>query len=115
MSLTFSAALCASLNAYAETIEVQDFKYAGPYAVALPWMADSVNVKGEPFSMENLLDSPLSFTLLPHGKKVTSLTAIDTQANALHLASSHWSRERAQPQGWAWPLLPYRHERRTME
>ena len=87
MSLTFSAALCASLNAYAETIEVQDFKYAGPYTVALPWMADSVNVKGEPFSMENLLDSPLSFTLLPHGKKVTSLTAIDTQANALHLAS----------------------------
>ncbi len=87
MALTFSAALCASTNAYADTIEVQRFKYAGPYAVAMPWMADSVNVKGEPFAMEKLLDSPLSFATLTQGKEITALTAIDTQANALHLAS----------------------------
>ena len=67
-TLTFSAALCASLgtslSAFAETIEVQKLKHAGPYPVATPWMADSVNVKGEKFSMEGVLDSPLSFTLL---------------------------------------------------
>jgi hypothetical protein len=49
-ALTFSAALCASLgtslSAFAETIEVQKLKHAGPYPVATPWMADSVNVKG---------------------------------------------------------------------
>ena len=49
-ALTFSAAFCASLglslSANAETIEVQKLKHAGPYPVATPWMADSVNVKG---------------------------------------------------------------------
>ena len=42
-----SAALMASLNVNAESIEVQKFKYAGPYPVSVPWMADSVNVKAE--------------------------------------------------------------------
>ena len=35
-AFTFSAALMASLGANAETIEVQKFKYAGPYPVATP-------------------------------------------------------------------------------
>ena len=39
MALTFSAALCASMTAQAETIEVKKFKYAGPFPVSLPWMA----------------------------------------------------------------------------
>ena len=33
MALTFSAALCASMTAQAETIEVKKFKYAGPFPV----------------------------------------------------------------------------------
>lgn len=92
-ALTFSAALCASLgtslSAFAETIEVQKLKHAGPYPVATPWMADSVNVKGEKFSMEGVLDSPLSFTLLNNGKEVAAsqLLADSKQQNALHLAS----------------------------
>lgn len=53
MALTFSAALCASMTAQAETIEVKKFKYAGPFPVSLPWMADSVDIKGEKFAMEN--------------------------------------------------------------
>lgn len=85
MALTFSAALCASLNANAETIEVQKFKYAGPYPVATPWMADDVNVKGEKFSLEKLLDSPLAFASLNKGKEITGL--VSSQENALHLAS----------------------------
>lgn len=103
-ALTFSAALCASLgtslSAFAETIEVQKLKHAGPYPVATPWMADSVNVKGEKFSMEGVLDSPLSFTLLNNGKEVAAsqLLADSKQQNALHLASftvSNTSRTKA--------------------
>ena len=44
-ALTFSAALCASLSANADTIEVQKLKHVGPFPVSTPWMADSVNVK----------------------------------------------------------------------
>lgn len=90
-ALTFSAALCASLglslSANAETIEVQKLKHAGPYPVATPWMADSVNVKGEKFSMEGVLDSPLSFTLLNNGKEVTAAQLLADKQDALHLAS----------------------------
>lgn len=85
MALTFSAALMTALSANAETIDVQKFKYAGPYPVATPWMSDSVDVKGEQFSMEKLLDSPLSFARLGEGREVTSL--VGSQQNALHLAS----------------------------
>ena len=102
-ALTFSAALCASLgtslSAFAETIEVQKLKHAGPYPIATPWMADSVNVKGEKFSMEGVLDSPLSFTLLNNGKEVAASQLLaDSRQNALHLASftiSNTSRTQA--------------------
>ena len=58
-----SAALMASLNVNAESIEVQKFKYAGPYPVSVPWMADSVNVKAEKYSMDGVLDSPLNLSV----------------------------------------------------
>lgn len=83
-----AAALMASISASAETIEVKTLKYAGPYAVAQPWMADSVNIKGEAFDLKQLLDSPLSFTLLNKGKEVTAAQLLaDKQQDALHLAS----------------------------
>ena len=83
-----AAALMASISASAETIEVKTLKYAGPYAVAQPWMADSVNIKGEAFDLKQLLDSPLSFTLLHKGKEVSAAQLLaDKQQDALHLAS----------------------------
>lgn len=83
-----AAALMASISASAETIEVKTLKYAGPYAVAQPWMADSVNIKGEAFGLKQLLDSPLSFTLLNKGKEVSAAQLLaDKQQDALHLAS----------------------------
>ena len=100
LSLTLSAALMASLSGNAETIEVQKFKYAGPYLVVMPWMSDSVNVKAEKFSMDDLLDSPLSFASLGGAKEVDGLDGTLTQGkqNALHLASftlSNTSRTKA--------------------
>lgn len=92
MALTFSAALCASMTAQAETIEVKKFKYAGPFPVSLPWMADSVDIKGEKFAMEKLLDSPLSFTYFNQGKEVSSLSSASSP-HALNLASFSLSNE----------------------
>ena len=93
-ALMFSAALCASLDANAETIDVQKFKYAGPYPVVTPWMVDSVNVKEEKFSLDNLLDSPLSFEKWEAAKGKTSVVTeqqmsslVEGKQNALHLAS----------------------------
>lgn len=87
--LTFSAALMASLSAAAETIEIQKFKCLGPYPVATPWMADSVNIKAETFSMDKLLDSPLSFARLGEGKELNHLVIAqdESKQSALHLAS----------------------------
>lgn len=82
-----AAALMASISASAETIEVKTLKYAGPYAVAQPWMADSVNIKVEAFDLKQLLDSPLSFTLLNKGKEVTAAQLLADKQDALHLAS----------------------------
>lgn len=82
-----AAALMASISASAETIEVKTLKYAGPYAVAQPWMADSVNIKGEAFDLKQLLDSPLSFTLLNKGKEVSATQLLADKQDALHLAS----------------------------
>ena len=85
MALTFSAALCASLTANAEDIEVTKFKYVGPYNVATPWMVDSVNVKAEKYNAAQLLDSPLSLDKLGGGKATASLP---TGGNdALYVAS----------------------------
>ena len=82
-----AAALMASISASAETIEVKTLKYAGPYAVVQAWMADSVNIKGEVFDLNQLLDSPLSFTLLNKGKEVTAAQLLADKQDALHLAS----------------------------
>ena len=82
-----AAALMASISANSETIEVKTLKYAGPYAVAQPWMADSVNIKGEAFDLKQLLDSPLSFTLLNKGKEVSAAQLLADKQDALHLAS----------------------------
>ena len=84
-AFTLSAVLMASLNVSAETIDVQKFKYVGPYPVSTPWMVDSVNVKAEKFAMDKLLDSPLAFDRLAAGKEITHLVG-DAQ-DALHLAS----------------------------
>lgn len=84
-ALMMSAALMASLNVDAENIEVQKFKYAGPYPVKMPWMADSVNVKAEAFSMDGVLDSPLNFNVLKQARTVSVLP--NGGQDALHLSS----------------------------
>lgn len=52
----------------AENIEIKTFKYAGPYPVQMPFMADSVDVNGKNFAAGQLLDTPLSTELAEHGQ-----------------------------------------------
>ena len=60
-------ALCATMLASAENIDVKSFRYAGPYAVQQPYMVDSVDVNSKAFAMKNLLDTPLSLDVLEQG------------------------------------------------
>lgn len=85
LACTFSAALCSALAVHADTIDVTTFRYAGPYPVVTPWMADSVNVKAETFSLDKLLDSPLNTSALQKGKVVSVLP--NGKQDALHLSS----------------------------
>ena len=84
-TLTFCAALMACMGVDADTVDVQKFKYTGPYPVAKPWMADSVDVKGEKFGLEKLLDSPLSLDKVKAGVEISALER--SKQDALHLAS----------------------------
>ena len=65
--ILLAGALCATMLASAENIDVTSFRYAGPYVVQQPFMVDSVDVHSKAFAMKNLLDTPLSLDLLEQG------------------------------------------------
>ena len=66
-TILLAGALCASMLASAENIDVKSFRYAGPYPVQQPYMVDSVDVNSKAFAMKNLLDTPLAFEQLEQG------------------------------------------------
>lgn len=65
--ILLASALCASMLASAENIDVKSFRYAGPYPVQQPYLVDSVDVHSKAFAMKNLLDTPLDFEQLQQG------------------------------------------------
>ena len=84
--ILLAGALCASMFASAEKVEVNTFRYAGPYQVQQPYMVDSVDVHSKAFVMKNLLDTPLSFEQLQQGTSFTGevLPGV-SNGSALHL------------------------------
>ena len=84
--ILLAGALCASMFASAEKVEVNTFRYAGPYQVQQPYMVDSVDVHSKAFVMKNLLDTPLSFEQLQQGTSFTGevLPSV-SNGSALHL------------------------------
>ena len=84
--ILLAGALCASMFASAEKVEVNTFRYAGPYQVQQPYMVDSVDVHSKAFAMKNLLDTPLSFDQLQQGTSFTGevLPSV-SNGSALHL------------------------------
>ena len=84
--ILLAGALCASMFASAEKVEVNTFRYAGPYQVQQPYMVDSVDVHSKAFAMKNLLDTPLSFDQLQQGTSFTGEVLPGmSNGSALHL------------------------------
>lgn len=79
-------ALCMGVWASAETLPVNAFHYAGPFALRQPFMVDSVDVNAKPFKAESFLDTPLSFDALGQATQVSSLPTT-AEGRALHLAA----------------------------
>ena len=75
------SAICAI--AFAETIEVKTFRYAGPFEVKTPHKVDTTDIAGKPFDPESALDRELSLELLKAAPKAAELQLAD--APALHL------------------------------
>ena len=56
------SALILAHSLLAREIPVTEVLYAGPYRVVLPYMVDSLNVKGERYGEKELLKQPVSFS-----------------------------------------------------
>ena len=65
--ILLAGALCASMLASAENIDVKSFRYVGPYQVHQPYLVDRVDVNSKAFAMKNLLETPLALEQLEQG------------------------------------------------
>ena len=84
--ILLAGALCASMLASAENIDVKSFRYAGPYVVQQPYLVDSVDVNSKAFVMKSLLDTPLALEQLQQGTSFTGEVLPNTSNGyALHL------------------------------
>ena len=66
-----------------QTINVDNFRYAGPFEVKTPHKVDTVDIAGKPFDPESALDRELSLSLPKETKAVEVLEA--AEAPAIHL------------------------------
>ena len=84
--ILLAGALCASMLASAENIDVKSFRYVGPYQVHQPYLVDSVDVNSKAFAMKNLLDTPLALEQLGQGTSFQGETLPNVnEGYALHL------------------------------
>ena len=86
-------ALTGCLFANGETMKVNRFKYAGPYKVSQPYMADQTDVNGKPYNEKGILDTYLSFTSLENAPFVGQAPA-GTPENTLNLIGFTLKNER---------------------
>ena len=86
-------ALTGCLFANGETMKVNRFKYAGPYTVSQPYMADQTDVNGKSYNEKGVLDTYLSFTSLENAPIVGELPA-GTPENTLNLIGFTLKNER---------------------
>lgn len=89
------------LYAAEEEVKVSRYKYAGPFEVRKPIMADSLNVNGKTFEEKNLLKSSIAFNevlkqaVILHADTTDSVSfpGLDKR-NALHVLSFYMSSDR---------------------
>lgn len=63
----------SGLLCIADTLDVNHFRYAGPYEVLNPFIIDTLNVSGEPYKAESILDAGMSSDVLRAADFVSSV------------------------------------------
>ena len=82
------------MMAQADTIDVNTFKYAGPFEIKAPFMTDSTDVQSRAFFESDLLDCPVDLNLVNEGRDIPAGTLPKSSANALHLIGFNISVQR---------------------
>lgn len=81
-------------------INIGRFLYAGPFELKMPFMVDSLNVKGDTYTAKEILKTPLSFHAVRESSQTINSQSEELQfikANspyALHLASFYLNSDR---------------------
>ena len=83
--LFVAVAMCVVLLAQGKDIKITKFRHAGPYAVQMPIVIDSLGVDSKPFKAESMLDAPLRLDLVKGGQVVDTIVERHSAATALHL------------------------------
>ncbi|MDR0749301.1 MAG: prolyl oligopeptidase family serine peptidase [Tannerellaceae bacterium] len=80
----------------AEEINITRFRYAGPFEVKMPFIADSLNVKGAKYAEKELIKTALSFSPVRQSRQTVEslLPAGTNNPYALHLASFYLNSDR---------------------
>ena len=73
------------MMAQADTIDVTTFKYAGPFEVRTPFLADSTDVNSHAFSETDILDCAVDLGKVDEGKEIKAGTVPGSNGSALHL------------------------------
>lgn len=95
------SALCCCGSLWAQEVVVRQYKYAGPYEVKKPFLADSLDVNSKKFSDKELLNTTVPFcNLSQSGQTLDAASsgelALPTSASsfALHLVSFYLNSDR---------------------
>ena len=78
-------ALSLMLTAQADTIPVQQFRYAGPYALRQPVQIDSTDVNAKTYDEKSLLDATLNLDLVKQGQPFEGDSLPGADGPSLHL------------------------------
>ena len=78
-------ALCWSAFLSAQNIDVNTYRYAGPYNLQMPFMIDSTDVNAKRYGEEQLLNSELSLSEWEQGTLFTGELLPKSMGYALHL------------------------------
>lgn len=90
------SALCTCCSLFAEEVPVKQFRYAGPYEVKKPFLADSLDVNSKKFTDEALLKTAIPFSNVRESSQMleAGTPAGATGACSVSLASFYLNSDR---------------------
>lgn len=95
------SALCSCCSLWADEVVVRHYKYAGPYEVKKPFLADSLDVNSKKFTEKELLNATLPFCNLAQSGQTIDAAAsgeltlpASSSPYALHLVSFYLNSDR---------------------